>query len=362
MNHIELAFVNQQLSDMLRCGIPLEGGLRHLCANMNRGPLRKELRLLETDLAAGLPLAKAVARRKLPEFYSRLLELGARSNDLPGVLAMLADYYEKAGAVWMQLKGLMIYPVIVLVLSLAFSVWAAVLGRQLASLITYDRTLPVVFKISVPVSNAKSRASGSPPASGKSTARGNTPTPLLNQESYLWAPPILLAAVGLPALIAVSAPCFRRRLVWRLPAFREASLCRVAGALAVLLKAGATFPAALALVEQMQRGTPARADLALWQKRCSEGVGKFSAMAAGSKVFPPMFVWMVAGAGEDVATGFERAARVYQTRAAYRTNVLLYAALPVSLLFLGLIIMSQIYPTWRLIYDLPQLLFNLGNL
>jgi type II secretory pathway component PulF len=80
-------------------------------------------------------------------------------------------------------------------------------------------------------------------------------------------------------------------------------------------------------------------------------------VAADSKVFPPMFVWLVAGAGEDLATGFERAARVYKARSAYRTNVLMYAALPVSLLFIGLIILSQIYPMGRLIFEMPRLLF-----
>jgi type IV pilus assembly protein PilC len=329
----------------LRCGVPLEGGLRQLCATMNRGPLRAELQLLENDLAAGLPLAKAVAKRKLPEFYIRLLELGARSHDLPAILTMLADYYENAGAVWTQLKGLMVYPVIVLVLSLAFSAWAAVLGHQFALLLNQDRN--ALF------------------GGASVLSRSRLPVPYVPQvasqfrysDSYLWVPTILLAAVALPVLVAVTVPAFRRRMIWQLPAFREASLCRVASALAVLLKAGAAFPEALALVEQMQRGTPARADLALWKKRCSEGVGKFAAIAAGSKVFPPMFVWMVAGAGEDLAAGFERAARVYQARSAYRTNVLLYAALPVSLLFLGLIILSQIYPIGRLVFDLPRLLF-----
>jgi type II secretory pathway component PulF len=346
MNHTELAFVNQQLASMLRCGIPLEGGLRQLCVSMNRGPLRSELRLLENDLANGLPLAKAVALRKLPEFYIRLLELGARGHDLPAILTMLADYYENAGAVWTQLKGLMVYPVIVLLLSLAFSAWAAVLGHQFAFLLNQDRNL--LF----PGNSAVARSGPLP-----IPYAANVASPLRYSDSYLWVPTILLAAVALPALVAVTVPFFRRRMIWRLPAFREASLCRVAAALAVLLKAGAAFPVALALVEQMQRGTPARADLALWKKRCSEGVGKFAAIAAGSKVFPPMFVWMVAGAGEDLATGFERAARVYQARSAYRTNVLLYAALPVSLLFLGLIILSQIYPIGRLIFDLPRLLF-----
>ncbi|HEV7927871.1 MAG TPA: type II secretion system F family protein [Verrucomicrobiae bacterium] len=324
--------------------MPLEGGLHQLCDTMTRGPLRAELRLLERDLAAGVPLAKAVALRKLPEFYIRLLELGARGNDLPGVLTMLADYYENAGAVWTQLKGLMVYPAIVLVLSLAFSAWAAVLGHQFASLLGRDRNLLFGTR-------------------SLSTINGGLRTPFTGSaafpytDSYLWVPPVMLAAVALPMLAAVTLPFFRRRIVWRLPAFREASLCRVASALAVLLRAGAALPDALALVEQMQRGTPARRDLALWKKRCSEGAGKFSAVAAGSKVFPPMFVWLVAGAGEDLASGFDRAARVYKARFAYRTNVLLYAALPVSLLFIGLMILSQIYPMGRLIFELPRLLF-----
>ena len=29
-----------------------------------------------------------------------MLELGARSNDLPGVLTLLADHYQRANALW----------------------------------------------------------------------------------------------------------------------------------------------------------------------------------------------------------------------------------------------------------------------
>jgi type II secretory pathway component PulF len=299
-----------------------------------------------------VPTAKAVAQRKLPELYIRLLELGARGDDLPGVLTMLADYYENAAAVWTQLKGLMVYPVIVLVLSLAFSAWAAVLGHQFAMFLGHDQNLlsgniSPWFTVS-----GKLRA-----APSKSAALGNTPDPAHYADTYLWVPPVVLAAVAIPALLGVTVPFFRRRLVWRLPAFREASLCRVAASLAVLLRGGSALPEALALVEQMQRGTPARPELELWRKRCAEGAGKFASVASGSKVFPPMFVWLVAGAGEDLASGFERAARVYKARSAYRTNVLLYAALPVSLLFIGLIILSQIYPIGRLVFELPRVLF-----
>src|SRR5437763_2203844 len=91
MNYDEFAFFNQQLAVMLRDGIPLEGALKQLCAGMRAGPLRAELQQLEADLARGIPLKQAVEQRTLPPFYVQMVEIGVRSNDLPGVLTLLAD-------------------------------------------------------------------------------------------------------------------------------------------------------------------------------------------------------------------------------------------------------------------------------
>src|SRR6266516_2601460 len=127
MNHEEFAFVNHQLAGMLRDGIPLEGSLRQLCSQMQRGQLRSELQLLERDLAKGVPLATALTARKLPELYVQTLQIGARTNDLPAVLTLLADHYQTANATWTRLKGLMVYPVIILVLYTPLSLWIALL-------------------------------------------------------------------------------------------------------------------------------------------------------------------------------------------------------------------------------------------
>jgi len=128
MKYEELAFVNQQLAGMLKSGIPLEGALRQLCANMRRGQYRTELDALEKDLAKGVPLKEALSARKLPEFYVRMIQLGAQSNDLPGVLTLVADYYQRAHLGWTRLKGLMVYPVIVLVASLGLAAFVAVIA------------------------------------------------------------------------------------------------------------------------------------------------------------------------------------------------------------------------------------------
>src|SRR6266702_4546821 len=121
MHYDEFAFFNQQLAAMLRDGIPLEGGLKQLCAGMRVGPLRAEMQQLEGDLARGIPLKEALAHRALPPFYTQMVNIGVRSHDLPGVLTLMADYYHRANALWTRLKGLMVYPVIVIVVSLGLT-------------------------------------------------------------------------------------------------------------------------------------------------------------------------------------------------------------------------------------------------
>jgi hypothetical protein len=70
-------------------------------------------------------------------------------------------------------------------------------------------------------------------------------------------------------------------------------------------------------------------------------VSGFSKIAAGSRVFPPLFVWLVSSAGEDLPAGFNQAAQIYQDRAAHRSEILLFAALPTVVLALGFVVVTQ---------------------
>src|SRR5580698_1777260 len=127
MKYDEFAFFNQQLAAMLRDGLPLEGALRQLCENMNRSALRSEMELLEADLKNGAPFGTALAARKLPEFYVRMAQIGAQSNDLPAMLTMLADYYQRVDSTWTRLKGLLVYPLIILVAAFGLSCFLTLL-------------------------------------------------------------------------------------------------------------------------------------------------------------------------------------------------------------------------------------------
>lgn len=335
MNTEEFAFFNQQLAAMLRENLPLEGSLRHLCSTLERGVLRKEIELLEADLAAGVALPEAITRRQLPELYIRLVSAGARGQQLPQVLTLLADYYRHTHGVWTRLQGLMVYPAIILVCSLLFSVWLGVLFHRLGDSLAHGNQS---------LWNAAQWNS----AAGRENFED------LSYAMHLWLPTGILAVATFAGLAVAFIGPLRRELNWRLPGFKQVSLARVGAALAILLKGGATLQEALLLVGEMERGTSAGRELARWSRRCEEGHGKIKEITAGSRVFPPMFLWLVVGAGEDLATGFQRAAESYRSLASRRSEVLLHAALPAALLFLGLLILSQMYPMAVVIFRMSN--------
>jgi type IV pilus assembly protein PilC len=320
MNHDEFAFFNQQLAAMLRDGIPLEGALKRLCAEMRSGALRDELQRLEDDLARGTPLADAIAARQLPELYRRMMQVGVKSGDLPGALTLLADYYQRQNNLWTRLKGLMVYPLIVLFATFAVSGLFAVIWNHVVKP-TFFGVLPGLYE------------------GAQLPAATRAAMPLLQN---LWMFPTLFGLLFLLALAAMVMPTLREKARWRLPAFREASVARVASALHLLLKGGVPLPEAIALLQRLESGQAAE-DMGRWLKNLAAGMTKFPEIAANNLVFPPLFVWLAANAGDDPAAGFKRAAEIYEARAAYRTELGLYAALPVAVLFLGAIILSEAY-------------------
>lgn len=321
MNTDEFAFFNQQLAVMLRDGLPLEGSLRQLSATMQHGELRAELQLLADDLGQGTPLAEALRKRRLPELYQRLLVAGAQGNDLPGTLTLAADYYQRQHTLWTRLKGLMVYPVLLLIASFLLSV----LLWQLTSRVVFPAWWESLMGL----------GEGRPlPAATRMAL------PLLENS---WVFPLLFVVPLMIALAMWLSAGLRQRIFDLLPAFREARLAQTAGAAALLLKSGSTLPDTLGLLADFQPQGRLREELGAWKRNIAAGVTRFSAVAAGSRYVPPLFIWLVDSSGEDIRAGFGQAAEIYEARSAARSEILLYAALPVSVLAVGAVVMLQGY-------------------
>lgn len=318
----EFAFLNQQLAGMLRAGIPLEGSLRELSRTMQRGKLRDEMEALEADLAAGVPLSEAISKRSLPELYVRLTQAGAAGGDLPGVLILLADYYNRLAAIMTRVKGLMVYPLIVLLASLGVSILITVIYRTLIFTVFSDMDIP------------------SPGYNGG-----------WNFAAF-WAPTSFLVFLIVLWTLVVILPPLRNWMRWRLPGFREASLAQIAGAASLLMRSGANLDETLQLLEKTEENNPAGVEINHWMALQRQGVVKWSTFTAESRVFPPLFRWLVAQGGEDLATGFQRASDIYHARSEAKIDLLLFAAMPIAVMFAGAVIVLQMFPVLTTVRNL----------
>ena len=337
MKYDEFAFFNTQLAAMLRDGIPLEGALRRLCQEMRAGSLRTELQALEADLAKGTPMADALAPRQLPELYKRMILVGVKSGDLPGALTMLADYFQRQNNVWTRLKSMMTYPLIVMFVAFLISLvlafaWTCVIAPSFMS----------VF-------------------SGMGFRLPGATIFALDTLQVIWVFPAILAFLFLSLASIIFLPNLRGRFLWRLPAFKEATVSRVASSLTLLLKNGVNLPDAIGLVEHLETSSAATADLRRWRENLAAGTKKFSEVGAVNRLIPPLFVWVVASAGEDLASGFNRAAEIYYSRAIYRTEVALYSVMPIASLFLGAIVLSQAFLVISMFLPFISMVSNMGG-
>ena len=94
---------------------------------------------------------------------------------------------------------------------------------------------------------------------------------------------------------------------------------------------------------QLERDPEVAHDLTQWRTRLAGGHGDFAGIAVSTKSFPPLFIWLIVSARNDLASGLKRAAEIYPARAGYRTELLLQLVLPLSVLLLGALILTQVY-------------------
>lgn len=315
---------------MLRDGIPLEGALKRLCQSLRKGDLREEMTTLAADLEEGTPLAEAVERRSLPLFYKRMLVAGTKGQQLPPILVMLADHYQEQGTWEMRLKGLLVYPLIMLV---ALSVLSSFL-------------LWVLIVLS---SNWKVDDGGwQPPGLGESA----------DLSLAAVAPTVLLWLLTLTAIGMVAVPGLRNWIRWRLPGFKEIGLARMGETLSTLLRGGCTLKESIVLLREMEGKGTLAGDLSLWEQNLESGRGRFEDISEGSRAVPPLFRWIVAGSGEDLAEGLEKAGALYHERSRHYMDLVLFAALPVAVLVLGLLILGQMIPLIRFFFEQVNWLFS----
>lgn len=307
----ELAFFNQQLAGMLKAGLPLEGSLRQLSAGMTKGKFRDQLKELEGKLAAGEPLEKAVAASKLPDFYKRMLIAGRKAEALPQVLLLLADYYQQASVLAIRIKGVLLYPGMIII------------GSWLLSMLIWY----LYFSLRDSVMSAFRGMFG-----------GSAPPQFI---AGMVLPSVIVTLVAIGYLVVTLTPSLRRLAMWKLPGLKEASIARLSHLFGMMLQSGCPLKETLPVLRELEHGGPAQRMIYMWEKTIAEGDNRFESLAASKSPMPPLFFWLVGNDRENWTAGLLRASSVYHHRARNQLELILMSVTPVCVILLGMLILYQ---------------------
>ena len=111
----ELATFTTQLSNLLKCGMPLTVALHSMSHLESKGIPRSVPTDLRQEVMEGKSLSAAMAKQPeiFSDLYRNMVQAGEQSGALVDVLRRLAQHYERFAEVQSKFKSALIYPAIV---------------------------------------------------------------------------------------------------------------------------------------------------------------------------------------------------------------------------------------------------------
>ena len=116
-----LTTFTSQLSTLQDAGLPIVRSLKILEGQMDRGPFKSTLVEVTEDVESGSPLSDALAKHPLvfDGLYTNMVKAGEAGGVLDVILSRLAGFMEKASKLRKRVKGAMIYPAVVMFVTLS---------------------------------------------------------------------------------------------------------------------------------------------------------------------------------------------------------------------------------------------------
>jgi general secretion pathway protein F len=278
----DLALVTRQLATLVQAGVPAEEALRAVGRHSENQRVSSMVLGVRGKVVEGHTLAHAMAEypAAFPELYRATVAAGEKSGHLDLVLEKLADYTERRHDLNRTITGALIYPVILVVMSVAI--------------------VGLLLTVAVPKIVVAFERSGQ---------ELPWPTRFLMASSDFalnWGWLVLLLLVGAFFMFrqALQQEDFRRRFhAWQLRApflrrlVRGGNSARFASTLAILVRSGVPLVDALRICGEVMTNLCFRDAVAYAVTKVQEGMPLNRALEHGGW-FPPMLLQMVAS-GEN---------------------------------------------------------------
>jgi type IV pilus assembly protein PilC len=285
LKRADLMHLSRQFAAFIRAGIPILDAISTLEEESDKAPVKRLMTAIGDDLRTGATLSEAVDRHPLdfPPFYRGILHSAELTGQLDEVLEQLSVYLERDLEARRKLKGAMIYPAVVAVVSsctvLILTIF--VLPKFKVFFASLDATLPLPTRMLLAFSDFLG--------------------------AWWWAIVAILLAVVVAYLIGIRSIGGRRwrdRLLLDVPVLgitiRYAIIERFTRLLASMVTAGVALPEAMHVATGSLRNLVFEEALEKARTQMIEGAGLATPMA-GTGLFPGVAAQMIR-VGEQTGT------------------------------------------------------------
>lgn len=120
----QLAFFSRQLSSMLVAGISLVRALSILTNQETKPKAKNVLREIYEEVQKGKSFSEALALQNgvFPNLFLSMVSAGESSGNLDTIMTRLSDHYAKENRTHNKIKGAMVYPIILGVMTIAITI------------------------------------------------------------------------------------------------------------------------------------------------------------------------------------------------------------------------------------------------
>jgi general secretion pathway protein F len=325
--------MTRQLSILLSSGVPMMEALQSLAAEQ-KGFYREMLIAVKEKVAAGAGLSKALEEFGdiFPGFFINMIHSGEQSGTLDKVLLQLADYLESQNSVRSKVRSAMIYPLLmmgvsIVVLSFLFTF---VIPKIVKIFHDTKATLPFITTVLIFVSDLF--------------------------ITYWW----LIAGLMIGATVAARRSLRTHRvlidrMLLRLPGNVIQCLyySRFARTLGFLLAGGLPMLKALGLSARSMGNRHLEAEVLGAERKVAEGQSLSSTLGG----FPPVFVQLIATGEKSgrLPETLNRAAQSYEEEFNRKVNRAVSLFEPVMILTMGLVVLFIVLAVLLPMFQLNQL-------
>lgn len=338
---VDLALITRQFATLVRSGLPVEEALQALSRQTEKSRLKSMMMAVRSRVMEGHSLATALEDfpHVFPDLYRATVAAGEQSGYLDRVLERLADYTETRQTLQQKTTLALIYPLLVLTVSLlVVALLMVYVVPQIVQVFEgIGQKLPVLTRGLIAVSDF-TRAYG------------------------LW---MLIAVVGAAILARIalrrSGPKrWFHHVLLRLPMIsrlvRGLNTARFARTLSILTDSGVPVLEALRISASVVSNVPMRAAVEEAARRVREGAALHTAMER-SGYFPPMTIHLVASgeASGKLEEMLERAADSQEREMEVLITTITELFGPLLILVMGGMVLIIVLAILLPIFDLNQL-------